>query len=63
METGAQEPLRVRITTARDVTEPLQTIGVAADIDEACEIIRSWLEQFADGAERSGDSRVRPARG
>ena len=56
MDAEARESLKIRITTARDVAERSRTIGVAADIDDACAIVRSWLERFADSTERAKDS-------
>jgi hypothetical protein len=47
VETGSEEPLRIRITTVRDVSEPWRTVGVASGIDDACSIVRSWLERFS----------------
>ena len=47
VEPGTDANLKIRITTARDTTEAGPTIGVAADIDGACAIVRSWLEGFA----------------
>jgi len=55
VEPGTDDTLKIRVTTARDVTATARTIAVAADIDSACAIIRSWLEGFATPARPSGD--------
>ena len=56
VEPGTDDTLKIRITTARGMTEAGRTIGVAADIDDACAIVRSWLEGFATTTElRDGD--------
>jgi hypothetical protein len=54
VEPGTEDTLKIRVTTAGD-TEIGRSIGVAADIDSACSIIRSWLEGFATTATPSGD--------
>ena len=46
VEPGTDGTLKIRITTAHGMTETGRTIGVAADIDGACAIVRSWLEGF-----------------
>lgn len=46
VEPGPDDTLKIRITTAHGMTETGRTIGVAADIDGACAIVRSWLEGF-----------------
>jgi hypothetical protein len=63
MDAETRESLKIRITTARDVTERSRTIGVAADIDDACAIVRSWLERFADATERVKDPKLDQRRG
>jgi hypothetical protein len=55
VEPGTDDTLKIRVTTAGDVTATGRTIGVAADIESACAIIRSWLEGFATSAGPSGD--------
>ena len=47
VEPGTDDSLKIRITTAGGMTEVGRTIGVAADIDGACAIVRSWLEGFS----------------
>jgi copper(I)-binding protein len=42
IEAGQPGALKVRITT--DVDGQLRTVGVASSIDNACAIIRTWLE-------------------
>jgi hypothetical protein len=55
VEPGTEATLKIRVTTAGDMTEIGRSIGVAADIESACSIIRSWLEGFATSATHSGD--------
>jgi hypothetical protein len=55
VEPGTDDTLKIRITTAHGTTEVGRTIGVAADIDGACAIIRAWLEGFATTTGQSGE--------
>jgi hypothetical protein len=47
--------LRVRMTAADDLAGPSRPVGVAADVDAACDMVRTWLEGVAAAAgARSG---------
>jgi hypothetical protein len=41
--------LRVRLTAADDLTGPTRPVGVAADVDGACDLVRTWLEGVESG--------------
>lgn len=43
--------LRVRVTGSDDLDGPSRAIGVAADVDGACDVVRAWLEGVAAGTE------------
>jgi hypothetical protein len=44
---GDPPSLRLRITQTDDIVSRREETRVAASIDEAVDIARSWLEQFA----------------
>jgi hypothetical protein len=37
------DELRVRVLELRDRHAPARSLGVVATVDEACELVRSWL--------------------
>ena len=39
--------LRVRLTATDDLEGPAHTLGVAGDVDGACDLIRTWLTAVA----------------
>lgn len=39
--------LRVRLTAADDLEGPAHTLGVAGDVDGACDLVRTWLTTVA----------------
>jgi hypothetical protein len=41
--------LKVRVMTSGEDSREPRTIGVTADIDHACAIVRTWLVAFAVG--------------
>ena len=45
--------LKIRVTSKGDLRGRRQTIGVASDIDEACDIVRIWLETFSRGSDEA----------
>ena len=45
--------LRVRLTAADDLAGPTRPVGVAADVDKACDLVRTWLEGVTAGREPS----------
>ncbi|MDF2979113.1 MAG: hypothetical protein K0S40_3841 [Actinomycetospora sp.] len=49
--------LRVRLTAADDLTGPSRPVGVAADVDGACDLVRTWLEGVEAGLEAGPESR------
>lgn len=44
LEDGA---LRVRLTGSDDLEGPPRPVGVAGDVDAACELVRQWLHDVA----------------
>jgi hypothetical protein len=46
--------LKVRIVTSPGPPEKSRTLGVASDADEACAILRAWLDAFTAEVRRSG---------
>jgi hypothetical protein len=42
--------LRVRITRARFGSRPEELTSAAATIDEACEVVRAWLQSLVETA-------------
>ncbi|GAA4746452.1 hypothetical protein GCM10023199_27060 [Actinomycetospora chibensis] len=41
--------LRVRLTATDDLEGPAHTLGVAGDVDGACDLVRTWLTAVAAG--------------
>jgi hypothetical protein len=39
--------LRVRLTATDDLEGPARTLGVAGDVDDACDLVRAWLTTVA----------------
>jgi hypothetical protein len=39
--------LRVRLTASDDLAGPTRPLGVAGDVDGACELVRRWLQDVA----------------
>ncbi|MEJ2860217.1 hypothetical protein [Actinomycetospora flava] len=39
--------LRVRLTATDDLEGPPRPVGVAGDVEGACELVRRWLETVA----------------
>lgn len=39
--------LRVRLTATDDLEGPAHTLGVAGDVDGACDLVRTWLAAVA----------------
>jgi hypothetical protein len=39
--------LRVRLTATDDLEGPARTLGVAGDVDGACDLVRTWLSTVA----------------
>jgi hypothetical protein len=39
--------LRVRLTATDDLESPARTLGVAGDVDDACDLVRTWLTTVA----------------
>ena len=44
-----EDALRVRLTAADDLAGPTRPVGVAADGDGACDLLRTWLEGVESG--------------
>jgi hypothetical protein len=44
IEEGPPRRLKIRVTSKADVDEPEMTVGVTADVDTACALVRDWLE-------------------
>lgn len=44
-----QGDLRVRLTATDDLEGPTHTLGVAGDVDGACDLVRTWLTTVAAG--------------
>jgi hypothetical protein len=42
--------LRVRLTAADDLEGPSRPVGVAATVDDACDVVRRWLLEVEAGA-------------
>jgi hypothetical protein len=40
--------LRVRVTASDDLAGPTRPVGVAGDVDGACELVRRWLQDVAE---------------
>jgi hypothetical protein len=40
--------LRVRLTASDDLGGPTRPLGVAGDVDGACELVRRWLQDVAE---------------
>ena len=47
---GEPPTIRLRITSALDLESDEEESVATTSVDQACEIVRSWLEQFARGA-------------
>jgi hypothetical protein len=43
--------LRVRLTATDDLAGPTRPVGVAAGVDGACDLVRTWLEGIESGLE------------
>ena len=43
---GEPEPVRLRITSTLDLEREEELSSATTSIDEACEIVCSWLEEF-----------------
>ncbi|GAA4903109.1 hypothetical protein EV188_1011171 [Actinomycetospora succinea] len=43
--------LRVRLTASDDLGGPTHPVGVAGDVDGACELVRRWLQDVVDADE------------
>ncbi len=41
--------LRVRLTATDDLEGPAHSLGVAGDVDGACDLVRTWLTAVAAG--------------
>lgn len=41
--------LRVRLTAADGLEGPTRTVGVAGDVDGACDLVRRWLVALEAG--------------
>ena len=41
--------LRVRLTAADGLDGPTRTVGVAGDVDGACDLVRRWLVALEAG--------------
>jgi hypothetical protein len=53
IEPGPPQVLKVRVAAAPDMRSTPRIVGVAADIDDACALVRDWLEALvAASAER-----------
>jgi hypothetical protein len=46
IESEGKGIVKIRITTKADLEGRRETIGVASTIEEACDIVREWLEEF-----------------
>ena len=55
-ETGPPLTLKVRMLTAPSTNSPPLVLGVTTEIDEACEILRSWLAEVSADASARSDS-------
>ena len=55
IELGPPRTLKVRIVTAPDVNQAVRVIGMTADIDEACSIVRDWLAGIADATSKAAN--------
>jgi hypothetical protein len=53
--------LRVRLTAADDLAGPTRPVGVAADVDGACDLVRTWLEGVAAGLEPGPETSPEPS--
>jgi hypothetical protein len=49
---GEPPSLRLRITQTLDVAARDEKSTVTADVDEACAVVRRWLEALAEGTPR-----------
>ncbi|MDD7936892.1 hypothetical protein PHK61_00485 [Actinomycetospora lutea] len=47
--------LRVRLTASDDLAGPTRPVGVAGDVDGACELVRCWLQGVAESAGAAPD--------
>lgn len=53
IERGPPQVLKVRVSTAPDLGSAPKTVGVTSSIDEACALIRDWLDRMVSaGSER-----------
>jgi hypothetical protein len=48
-ETGPPRTLKVRMLTEPPTGSAPVVVGVTTDIDQACELLRSWLADVASG--------------
>ena len=49
--------LRIRIMSTADLTSAAETVSLVASRDDACRVIRAWLDTLLDetAAQRAGD--------
>ena len=57
-EAGPPPTLKVRLLTAPSTSSPPVILGVTTDIDQACEMLRSWLADVAVGEPARSDETV-----
>jgi len=48
-EEGSTKPLRVHLRQTHDVDHGFESVLTLADIEEACTVLRGWLESFLAG--------------
>lgn len=48
--------LRIRLTATDDLAGPTRPVGVAAGVDGACDLVRTWLEGIESGLEAGLES-------
>jgi hypothetical protein len=65
MEPAQPASLRMRVTRSLDVRSPLTEVSATADVDEVCDALRRWLQDFRgrSGSDPPGgeDERSPPA--
>jgi hypothetical protein len=47
IEEDARGTMKIRVTSVSRIGSEAATLGVASEIDEACALVRGWLEAFA----------------
>jgi hypothetical protein len=50
-EERSDVPLRIRVTRRQDVTSPDEESTVVSSVEDACALVREWLEEFSTDTE------------